>query len=115
MSSVADVNCISSHSDIEDQVREIFDSVGSIHLTIDESESPWEAMASFSENLVTSCADDVKNWFILPESFKTLYLAIQKSGDQGLSMKEISRVLNVQGMQVLHILHFCTSLSFSAL
>lgn len=103
MSSVADVNCISSHSDIEDQVREIFDSGGSIHVTVDGSESPWEAMASFSENLVPSRADDVKNWFILPESFKTLYLAIQKSGDQGLSMKEISRVLNVQDEQVLEI------------
>ncbi|XP_073118562.1 uncharacterized protein [Henckelia pumila] len=103
-SSVADVDCISSHSEIEDQVREIFDSSRSIHLTIDGRESPWEAMTSFAETLVPSCNDDVKNLFLHPESFKILYLAIQKSGDQGLSMKEISRVLNIQDEPVLEIM-----------
>ncbi|KAL2516429.1 B-block binding subunit of TFIIIC [Forsythia ovata] len=92
-----EVDCIVSHSDVADHAREILDSGRTILPAYDVSKSPWEAMTSYAEHLRSSCSYQEKSFSLQPEVFKTLYSAIQKSGDQGLSMKEISKVLSVQG------------------
>ncbi|XP_076949107.1 uncharacterized protein LOC143621630 [Bidens hawaiensis] len=61
------------------------------------SESTWEAMTCYASHLV-SCAQEVS-----PNLFKTVYSAIQKSGDQGLSMEEISRIIDVQGEKMAEL------------
>ncbi|XP_022853182.1 uncharacterized protein LOC111374704 isoform X2 [Olea europaea var. sylvestris] len=86
-----------SHSDVADHAREILDSGTTILPAYDVSKSPWEAMTSYSEYLISLRSCQEKRFSLHPEVFKTLYSAIQKSGDQGLSMKEISKVLNMQG------------------
>ncbi|KAL3850329.1 hypothetical protein ACJIZ3_012211 [Penstemon smallii] len=85
-----------SKSDVNEHVREILDSGGSIHHVLNVSESPWEAMASYAEYLMSSYSYEVNSSFLHPNLLKTLYSAIQKSGDRGLSMKEISKVLNIE-------------------
>ncbi|XP_076949074.1 uncharacterized protein LOC143621592 [Bidens hawaiensis] len=53
-------------------------------------ESTWEAMTYYASHLV-SCAQEVS-----PNLFKTVYSAIQNSGDQGLSIEEISHIIHVE-------------------
>lgn len=101
-----EVECNTSHSDVADHAREILDSRTTILPAYDVSKSPWEAMTSYSEYLISSRSYQEKSLSIHPEVFKTLYSAIQKSGDQGLSMKEISKVLNMHGIQWLLFLYF---------
>lgn len=60
------------------------------------SESTWEAMTCYARHLVSSVQE------LSPNLFKTVYTAIQKSGDQGLSMEGISHIIDVQGMQFVH-------------
>lgn len=96
------VGCGPSHSDITGYVREILDSVTTNHPALDATESPWEAMTSYAEYLMSSCSYEVKTSFLRPHFFKALYSAIQKSGDNGLSMKEIRKVLNIKGIVLIH-------------
>ncbi|KAI3455614.1 hypothetical protein Pfo_012277 [Paulownia fortunei] len=99
-----DVNRGSLHSDVADYVGEILDSGRIIHHALDVSESPWEAMTSYAEYLMSSCSCEVKSSFLHPHLFKTLYSAIQKSGDNGLSMKEIRKVLNSKDEKMLEVM-----------
>ncbi|KAK9071149.1 hypothetical protein SSX86_009717 [Deinandra increscens subsp. villosa] len=55
------------------------------------SESTWEAMTFYARHLVSSAQQ------LSPNLFKTVYSAIQKSGDQGLCMEEISNIIDVHG------------------
>ncbi|CAI9753733.1 unnamed protein product [Fraxinus pennsylvanica] len=92
-----EVDCNVLHSDVVDHARVILDSGRTILPAYDVSKSPWEAMTSYSEYLISSRPYQDISLPLHPEVFKTLYSAIQKSGDQGLSMKEISKVLNMHG------------------
>ncbi|PWA49195.1 B-block binding subunit of TFIIIC [Artemisia annua] len=58
------------------------------------SESTWEAMTCYVRHLASHMQDTSP---FNPNLFKTVYSAIQKAGDQGLSMKEISQITDVQG------------------
>lgn len=97
------VNYGSSHSDGADCVREILDSGGMIHPASDVNESPWEAMTTYAGYLMSSYSYEVNSSFLQPCLFKDLYSAIQKSGDNGLNMKEIRKVLDMEGMQLLYL------------
>ncbi|GFP90591.1 hypothetical protein PHJA_001203200 [Phtheirospermum japonicum] len=99
-----DVNRGSSHSDVADCVREMIDSGRTTHRALDASESPWEAMTSYAEYLTSSCSYEVKSSTLHPNLFKTLYSAIQKSGDNGLSMKDIRKVLNIKDEKMLEVI-----------
>ncbi|KAL3824487.1 hypothetical protein ACJIZ3_020516 [Penstemon smallii] len=103
-SSGLNVGCDSSHTVVAEHVREILDSEGSIHPVLNMSGSPWEAMTRYAEYLVSSCSYEVKSSFLHPSLMKTLYSAIHKSGDRGLSMKEISKVLNIEDENMLEIM-----------
>ncbi|KAL9157086.1 hypothetical protein ABFS82_09G122300 [Erythranthe guttata] len=86
-----------------DCVGEILDSGKTINPASDVSESPWEAMTTYAEYLMSSCACEVKNPF-QSGLFKTLYSAIQKSGDNGLSMNDIRKVLNIDDEKMLEVI-----------
>lgn len=101
------VKCGPSHSNVTDYVREILDSVTTNRPALDASESPWEAMTSYAEYLMFSCSYEVKTSVPRPHLFKTLYSAIQKSGDNGLSMKEIRKVLNIKGIVLISLTFDC--------
>ncbi|KAK2965595.1 hypothetical protein RJ640_008436, partial [Escallonia rubra] len=67
--------------------------------TVAASESPWEAMACYAEHLVPLPSNEKQSPFN-PELFKSVCSAIQKAGDQGLSVEEICKVTNMKGENV---------------
>ncbi|KAL8189135.1 hypothetical protein R6Q57_029396 [Mikania cordata] len=72
------------------------DSLSSVHMedvsmSSDSSESTWETMTRYARHLQPSAQELSTNLFT------TVYSAIQMSGDQGLSMEEISHIIDVQG------------------
>ncbi|XP_059645446.1 uncharacterized protein LOC132287005 isoform X2 [Cornus florida] len=60
-------------------------------------DSPWEAMTNYAEHLTSSPGNLEHASAFCPELFRTVYSAIQKAGDQGLSMEEVSQVMHTQG------------------
>ncbi|XP_058005098.1 uncharacterized protein LOC110664370 isoform X2 [Hevea brasiliensis] len=57
------------------------------------SESPWEAMVGYAEYLMVKPSDPKQASLFNPEVFRTVFMAIQKAGDQGLSLEEVSQVV----------------------
>ncbi|KAL0415050.1 UNVERIFIED_CONTAM: hypothetical protein Slati_3336900 [Sesamum latifolium] len=102
--SCLDVNSGSMQPNVDEYVREILDSGRTTRPALDVSESPWEAMTSYAEFVMSSCSYEVKCSFLHPHLFKSLYSAIQKSGDNGLSMKEIRKVLNIKDDKTLEVM-----------
>ncbi|XP_071686100.1 uncharacterized protein [Rutidosis leptorrhynchoides] len=72
----------------------------SVHLanTDSSSESIWEAMTCYARHLESSSSREPS--LLCPNLFKTIYSAVQKAGDQGLSMEGISDVIDVQGEDI---------------
>ncbi|KAL1551739.1 hypothetical protein AAHA92_19540 [Salvia divinorum] len=90
-------NTSSSLDNIADHASDIIDPGTIDHPTFQLSESPWEAMTDYAKHLLNSP-------LLQPDLFKTLYSAIQKSGDNGLRMKEIQKVLNVKEEKILEVI-----------
>lgn len=79
-----------------DYMEEILSSGDVVPLVGRSSESPWDAMTAYAEYL--SSNDQKQVSFFCPQVFKAVYSAIQKAGDQGLSIQEVSHVLDVPGI-----------------
>ncbi|CAH9114788.1 unnamed protein product [Cuscuta epithymum] len=61
------------------------------------TESPWDVMTSYAEH-VWSCGSVLEESNVFhPDLFRSVYATIQKAGDRGLSMREISMAVNLQG------------------
>ncbi|MCD7449709.1 hypothetical protein HAX54_001138 [Datura stramonium] len=88
-----DIGSVSFDSD--DQVNELHDS-GVPCTAVSPTESPWQAMTTYAERVCSfgSCLE--QNSLLCPEMFRSVYSAIQMAGDQGLCMKDISRILKMQ-------------------
>ncbi|XP_051135794.1 uncharacterized protein LOC127254623 isoform X2 [Andrographis paniculata] len=100
-----DCNSGSSDLGLADYEKELFDSGGVAHPAANASESsPWEAMTDYSKYLMSPSSHEVNNSYLQPQLLKTLYSAIQKSGDNGLSMKEIDDVLQVKDDKILEVM-----------
>ncbi|KAL7162716.1 hypothetical protein ACSBR2_043073 [Camellia fascicularis] len=80
-----------------DHVKEILDEGSSIPMAVAASESEWETMTSYVEHLMSLSTNQQAASPFNPELFRDAYSAIQKAGDQGLSMEELSQVVNMQG------------------
>ncbi|XP_014520601.1 uncharacterized protein LOC106777531 isoform X1 [Vigna radiata var. radiata] len=93
---------ISQTSDysVSDHIFEIGKSCEPIPLEENHTESPWEAMAGYSRLLLSEFSNPEHAYGICAEVFRVVYAAIQKAGDQGLSMGEISKVINLPGAEV---------------
>lgn len=61
-------------------------------------ECTWKVMADYAENLLPTHFLRENYSTINSEVFMSVYAAIQKAGDQGLSMKEVCQVVNMPGM-----------------
>lgn len=66
-------------------------------MAVAASESEWETMTSYVEHLMSLSTNQQAASPFNPELFRDAYSAIQKAGDQGLSMEELSQVVNMQG------------------
>lgn len=80
-----------------DHMKEILDLGTAVPLKISVDDTPWEAMTCYADNLKYIATNQVRESPFCPQIFKTVYSSIQKAGDQGLSMEEISKATNIQG------------------
>ncbi|KAL6996271.1 hypothetical protein U1Q18_006406 [Sarracenia purpurea var. burkii] len=86
-----------------DHVEEIFDKGSIIPTAVAASESVWETMASYTKHLMSLPTKQQVCPFN-SDIFRDVYLAIQKAGDQGLSMEEVSQVINAEGENITDII-----------
>lgn len=70
-------------------------------------ESPWEAMVGYVRRLMSVPFNQEQECAVCAEVFRVVYGAIQKAGDQGLSMGEISQVINLPGRDALKFTLVC--------
>lgn len=92
------IDSSSSHSD---DIKEILNFGSVATITEVPSNSPWEAMTAYAQHLISIPPDQGQAGPLSQNLFRTVYAAIKKAGDQGLSMEEISEVMkNMQGQEV---------------
>ncbi|MCL7041505.1 hypothetical protein MKW94_017459 [Papaver nudicaule] len=72
--------------------------------SVSDNEYPCKAMADYSEYLMSNLSDEDRVGPIYPEIFENLHSAILKSGDQGLSMLEISKVAAIRGEKMAELI-----------
>lgn len=84
-----------------DQMLEVFNSCDPVPAEENHIESQWEAMAGYAQRLMLVPSNQEQACVICAEIFRAVYAAIQKAGDQGLSMGEISQVINLPGIDAL--------------
>ncbi|MCD7453378.1 hypothetical protein HAX54_020793 [Datura stramonium] len=92
-----------SHLEGKTNVEETHENGSYGYTAVSSKELLWEAMAKSAEHLC-SLSSKKESFAFNPELFRSLLLAIQKAGDQGLSMKEISMFVNVQGEKMLDVI-----------
>lgn len=102
------LECTSDQSSISDFdcMKEIFNSGSSVPVLEIGCESPWESMVSYAEHLLPLRPAQGQSSAIQPEVLRAVYIAIQKAGDQGLSIEEVSRITNIPGIGSM-TLHAC--------
>ncbi|MED6172276.1 hypothetical protein PIB30_048638 [Stylosanthes scabra] len=83
-----------------DQMLDVFNSCDTVPVEENHIESPWEAMAGYAKRLMFVPSNQEQECVICAEVFRVVYAAIQNSGDQGLSMEEISQIINLPGAEV---------------
>lgn len=95
VTSAKKIDSSSSHSD---DIKEILNFGSVATITEVPSNSPWEAMTAYAQHLISIPPDQGQAGPLSQNLFRTVYAAIKKAGDQGLSMEEISEVMkNMQG------------------
>ncbi|XP_057504442.1 uncharacterized protein LOC130787950 isoform X1 [Actinidia eriantha] len=87
-----------------DHVNEALRDWSSIPKAIAASESEWETMASYAERIMSLPTSQQQAHPFNPELFRDVHLAILMAGDQGLSMEEVSKLINVEGENVPEII-----------
>ncbi|XP_038720773.1 uncharacterized protein LOC120013139 isoform X2 [Tripterygium wilfordii] len=68
------------------------------------SEPDWEAMTGYAEYFLPKTCSEEQIGLFSSDVFKAVCAAIQKSGDQGLSMEEVSQVVSLQGEETVKLI-----------
>lgn len=79
----------------------IFNLCDTVSVEENNTESPWEAMAGYAQYLMLGPSNQEQTSVICAEVFRVVYTAIQKAGDQGLSMEEVFQIINIPGIDAL--------------
>lgn len=87
-----------------DHIKEILYEGSSIPTAVAAGESEWETMTIYAARLMALPTDQQKTCSFYPELFRNVYSAIQKAGDQGLSMEEVSQVINMEGENIQELI-----------
>ncbi|GLT49718.1 hypothetical protein SLA2020_232560 [Shorea laevis] len=89
-------SCNLDYSTNSECMKQMLD-VGSVaSIAVNSTESPWEAMAEYAEHLMLKPSDGQGSQFDL-EVFKVVSAAIQRAGDQGLSIEDFSNLVDMPG------------------
>ncbi|KAF8388748.1 hypothetical protein HHK36_025428 [Tetracentron sinense] len=99
--SVREIGSSSSHSD---HLKASHKFGGSVTIEGASSDSPWEAMASYAEHMMPILSDHEQVGPFNPELFMTVYTAIHKAGDLGLSLEDVSQVMDLQGEKMAELI-----------
>lgn len=92
-----------------DDLKEIFDSTDATVVPGSLGDSPWQAMASYASVVMAKSAGEQVSVFS-PDVFETVSDALQKAGDQGLSIEEVQRLIDIPGNGIRQIgLHACVN------
>ncbi|KAK4343178.1 hypothetical protein RND71_038994 [Anisodus tanguticus] len=76
--------------DSHDQVNDL------PYTAVSPTKSPWKAMTTYAESVCSFGSFPEQNSLLYPEMFRSVYSAIQMAGDQGLCMKDISKIVKMQ-------------------
>ncbi|CAI8595722.1 unnamed protein product [Vicia faba] len=90
----------SSNYSLNDHMLETVNSCDQVPENKNHIESPWEAMAEYVRRLMTVPSNQEQECAVCAEVFVVVYATIQKAGDQGLSMGEISQAINLPGAEL---------------
>jgi general transcription factor 3C polypeptide 1 len=77
-----------------DDMKELFNSTDSTVIPSSLGDSPWQAMASFTSSIMSESTDEEVSLFS-PRVFETVSNALQKAGDQGLSIEEVHSLIDI--------------------
>ncbi|KFK36232.1 hypothetical protein AALP_AA4G095200 [Arabis alpina] len=82
-----------------DEVKELFNSTDATVIPGSLGESPWQAMACFASCVMSAESADEQVSLFSPAVFETISNALQKAGDQGLSVEEVHRLIDIPGKE----------------
>ncbi|ESQ28334.1 hypothetical protein EUTSA_v10017997mg [Eutrema salsugineum] len=81
-----------------DDTKELLNSTDATVVPGSQGDSPWQAMASFASISMAKIADEQVSLFS-PRVFETVSNSLQKAGDQGLSIEEVHRLIDLTGKE----------------
>ena len=79
-------------------VKEMLDSNNNASVVDNSNKSPWIVMSSYTSCLLPQHSNNEVSGPVDPEVFSSVCAAIRKAGDQGLSIEEVSQIINIPGM-----------------
>ncbi|KAK8629039.1 hypothetical protein V6N13_077896 [Hibiscus sabdariffa] len=80
-----------------EHMKEMLELSNNVVVASKSGESPWEAMASYTEHLLSNLCDGGEGGHFDPEIIKAVCTEIQKAGDQGLSIEDVCRLVKMPG------------------
>lgn len=92
---------VSSDSSSLDHMKELLSFVYTVPSNVDTIESPFEAMAQYAKLIASFPFNQEQGSPFCSELFRNVHSAIQKAGDQGLSIEEISEGMNMHGTEYI--------------
>ncbi|XP_039053931.1 uncharacterized protein LOC120196118 [Hibiscus syriacus] len=99
-SGTLEVGSISSHSEI---VKENLNFEHTVPTPGDSCKSLWELMVDHAAHLMPLTTSQEYVGSLSEEAFKSVYTAIQKAGDQGLTIAEVSKFMNTLGEKMAEL------------
>ncbi|KAE8669906.1 hypothetical protein F3Y22_tig00112215pilonHSYRG00296 [Hibiscus syriacus] len=85
-------------------MREMLVFSNNVTVALKSSESPWEAMASYTEHMLSNPSDEGQGGHFDAEIIKAVCTEIQKAGDQGLSIEDIYNLVKMPGEKTPEII-----------
>ncbi|XP_010498096.1 PREDICTED: uncharacterized protein LOC104775855 [Camelina sativa] len=82
-----------------DDMKEIFNATDSTVVPSSLGDSPWQVMASFTNCIMSESAGEEVS-LSSPRVFETVSNALQKAGDQGLSIEEVHRLIDTSSQGI---------------
>ncbi|MBA0705832.1 hypothetical protein Golax_017988 [Gossypium laxum] len=87
-----------------DQIKETLEFRKNVSIASKFGKSPWEAMASYTEHLLSKLSDEGQGSHFHPELDKAVCTEIRKVGDQGLSIEDVYSLVRMPGEKAPEII-----------
>lgn len=84
-----------------DYMKELLNSSDKIHTINTVTGTNWDSISCYAENMMPMSYDDNMKNFFRPEVFKSVFGAIQRAGDQGLTVEQVSEISGIPGIKIV--------------